>query len=196
MGLFLILYLAFVIVFGMNLKQWDENTHGSCYYTRAIATPSSSHLYVDKIYVAITCLYFLGSMLMCSLVAIFTLHPKIGQVDHVFFELFGVTQNNEKVALYGSSKLTITMKIINSLKWWIPSKLREDYKAILLFFQKFDALSVFKTGYKTSVLIIAMMQYPVHVYTVLHCELQTKIVLMVIPKIIGDSARLFFKVSS
>jgi hypothetical protein len=103
---------------------------------------------------------------MCSLVAIFTLHPKIGQVDHVFFELFGVTQNNEKVALYGSSKLTITMKIINSLKWWIPSKLREDYKAILLFFQKFDALSVFKTGYKTSVLIIAMMQYPVHVYTV------------------------------
>jgi hypothetical protein len=166
MGLFVILYLAFVIVFGMNLKQWDENTPGRCYYTHAVATPSSSHPYVDKIYVSITCLYFLGSILMCSLVAIFTLRPKIGQVDHVFFEFFGVTQGNEKVALYGSSKLTITMKVINSLKWWIPSKLEENYKTVFIFFQKFDALSVLKTGYKTSVLIIAMMQYPVHVYTV------------------------------
>lgn len=158
--------MAFVIVFGMNLKQWDENTPGRCYYTHAIAAPSSSHPYVDTIYVAITCLYFLGSIGMCSLVAIFTLHPKIDQVDHIFFELFGVAQDNAKVALYGSSKLTITKKVVKSLKGRISSKLGDNHNAILIFFQKFDALSVLKTGYKTSVLIIAMMQYPVHVYTV------------------------------
>ena len=46
------------------------------------------------------------------------------------------------------------------------SKLGIDCDAIPQFFQKFDALAVLKTGYKTSVLIITMMQYPVHVYTV------------------------------
>lgn len=166
MGLFVILYMAFVIVFGVNLKQWDEKTPGRCYYTDAIAAPSSSHPYVDKIYVSITCLYFLASMLMCSLVAAFTLHPKIGQVDHIFFEIFGVAQDNEKVALYGSSKSAITMKMVNILKGWISSMLGEDCNVIVRFFQKFDALSILKTGYKTGVLIIAMMQYPVHVYTV------------------------------
>jgi hypothetical protein len=55
-----VLYRAFVILFGIRLIQWDWSAPagpGACYNTTLIATPSSSHPYVDRIYLGITSFY-------------------------------------------------------------------------------------------------------------------------------------------
>lgn len=59
-SIFVILYLAYTIGFGVRLNLWDENKSGHCYNTRYISDPSSKHPYVDKIYLGITCFFLIG----------------------------------------------------------------------------------------------------------------------------------------
>lgn len=49
MVVFALLYLIFVISFGVHLGQWDGETPGRCYIAH--------HPYVDRIYLGLTCLY-------------------------------------------------------------------------------------------------------------------------------------------
>lgn len=60
--LFLILYLVFAVLFGIRLNKWNDNTDGLCYNTNGLALPNAAHPYVDKIYLAITCLYFFATL--------------------------------------------------------------------------------------------------------------------------------------
>lgn len=54
---FLLLYLAFVIMFGIRLNDWNESTPGQCYSTSRIALPGGLHPVGDQIYLGITSFY-------------------------------------------------------------------------------------------------------------------------------------------
>ena len=51
------LYLAFVIIFGIRLNDWDDSTPGQCYSTSRIALPDGLHPDGDQIYLGITSFY-------------------------------------------------------------------------------------------------------------------------------------------
>ena len=55
--IFLMLYLTFVIMFGIRLNYWDDSTPGQCYSSSRIAIPDGLHPIGDQIYIAITSLY-------------------------------------------------------------------------------------------------------------------------------------------
>lgn len=54
---FCMLYLVYVILFGLALGKWHVDKFGYCYRYKGIATSDSSHPKVDQIYLGITCLY-------------------------------------------------------------------------------------------------------------------------------------------
>lgn len=62
MGIFSVIYLGFVIVFGIRLSQWDAAVPGHCYDTHLLAAPYTLHPAVDQVYLAITCLYMYGAL--------------------------------------------------------------------------------------------------------------------------------------
>lgn len=53
----MILYLAFSILFGVRLNDWNDEVSGQCYNSARTALLDSKHPYVDHIYLAITSLY-------------------------------------------------------------------------------------------------------------------------------------------
>ena len=59
-AIFMMLYLAFVIMFGIRLNDWDDSTPGQCYSTSKIAVPDGLHPIGDQIYLGITSLYCLA----------------------------------------------------------------------------------------------------------------------------------------
>lgn len=65
-ALFCAFYLAYAILFGRALSKWNANELGHCYLSSHIAAPNSSHPYVDKIYLGLTCFYMFG-VLLCSI---------------------------------------------------------------------------------------------------------------------------------
>src|SRR5690606_15780716 len=67
---FAVLYLAFSVVFGKSLEQWDNSAMGKCYLTAGIALPEASHPYVDRIYLGITCFYLYSSLILSAWVAL------------------------------------------------------------------------------------------------------------------------------
>ena len=56
-AIFLILYLTFVIMFGIRLNDWDDSTPGQCYSTSRTAVPDGLHPVGDQIYLGITSFY-------------------------------------------------------------------------------------------------------------------------------------------
>lgn len=59
------LYSAYVILFGLKLRDWDDNAPGLCYDTKGISTPESRHPDLDYVYLALTSFYLLGSLVLC-----------------------------------------------------------------------------------------------------------------------------------
>ena len=59
-AIFLMLYLTFVIMFGIRLNDWDDSTPGQCYSTSRIAVPDGLHPVGDQIYLGITSFYCIG----------------------------------------------------------------------------------------------------------------------------------------
>ncbi|CAG8962310.1 hypothetical protein HYFRA_00005365 [Hymenoscyphus fraxineus] len=59
--IFLVLYLAFTICFGIALNEWDDGIAGRCYNTSFIAVPHASHPRHDHIYISLTCVYLYGA---------------------------------------------------------------------------------------------------------------------------------------
>ena len=56
-AILLLLYLAFVVMFGVRLNDWDDSTPGQCYSTSRIAIPDGLHPVGDQIYLGITSFY-------------------------------------------------------------------------------------------------------------------------------------------
>lgn len=62
---FTFLYSAYVILFGLKLRDWDDNAPGLCYDTKGISTPESRHPDLDYVYLALTSIYLLSSLVLC-----------------------------------------------------------------------------------------------------------------------------------
>ena len=56
-AIFLMLYLIFVILFGIRLNDWDDSTPGLCYSTSRITIPDGLHPKGDHIYLGVTSCY-------------------------------------------------------------------------------------------------------------------------------------------
>ena len=65
-AIFLMLCLAFVIMFGIRLNDWDNSTPGQCYSTSKIALPYGLHPMGDQIYLGITSLYCFALIVMAT----------------------------------------------------------------------------------------------------------------------------------
>ncbi|RWA08677.1 hypothetical protein EKO27_g6416 [Xylaria grammica] len=66
---FLSLYVAFVILFGLKLQSWDDDKPGYCYQADKISTRGAAHPHVDIIYLVITALYLFASLIIALLAA-------------------------------------------------------------------------------------------------------------------------------
>lgn len=62
--------MVFTSLFGKRLESWDYNSPGRCYNTTNLAHPSARHPYVDKIYLAFTCLYLLSGLMLAIAVGV------------------------------------------------------------------------------------------------------------------------------
>ncbi|KAK2746305.1 hypothetical protein FQN55_005733 [Onygenales sp. PD_40] len=79
-AIFAILYLAFSIVFGIRLTNWDTSEPGMCYSSSGIA-PANNHPGVDHIYLGATCAFFYVA-LICAIIdpsALSRLQDKVAQ---------------------------------------------------------------------------------------------------------------------
>jgi hypothetical protein len=94
-----ILYLTFVIIFGIRLGTWDVNVKGHCYNASKVALPDDPHPAVDFVYISLTCTYLCVS-LMLSVGA--DLPPEITEkitIDEVKKFLTGALGANRQIVL-------------------------------------------------------------------------------------------------
>lgn len=89
---FFILYIVFVVLFGIRLRSWDETQAGYCYDTTGIATPNAAHPMVDEVYLALTCLYMYTAYGLVADAVLFD-----GQFFHAYFD---ATRGNNWNELY------------------------------------------------------------------------------------------------
>jgi hypothetical protein len=55
--LYLVFYLAFLILFDSHLREWDDKVPGRCYNTRLIGVPKALHPASDRAYLIVTSIY-------------------------------------------------------------------------------------------------------------------------------------------
>lgn len=164
---FLFLYLAFVIMFGMKLRTWNNDIPGKCYNTNRISIPTSSHPYVDNIYLSLTCLYFVASMWACLQVAI-SAYPRFLKTKNAVltnFEFIIEDHENLSSAEFG---LVLVMSVIDLLSTkYLPPKLRRWWVGFIENIKKQNLYYSFVSDNKSIVLLLALIQYPLHTYMVI-----------------------------
>ncbi|KAL7783636.1 hypothetical protein V8C37DRAFT_396903 [Trichoderma ceciliae] len=138
LAIFIGTYLSFSILFGNRLQDWNDTLPGRCYNTRLIAVATNSHPYVDTIYLGITCLYCLILLLAC--IIYHWLLPRLETSDGS--QPFLVTTFHKWLELQSTFLNTVL-----PFPWNIglPQNIEEIAPAIV---------------------IIAMIQYPLHLYMV------------------------------
>jgi hypothetical protein len=160
---FLCLYLAFVIMFGLKLGTWDDNIPGRCYYADGISMPNSLHPLGDGLYLAITSLYFFSSMAACGMVAINT-SPQLQR----FLALEHLIPNLDTQMTSLSIFELMSGAISDAIDFIYAGKLssRELFRSIVQRFRKFIAVSLHEGSPKFTILMLAMLQYPLHIYMI------------------------------
>ncbi|KAK8872486.1 hypothetical protein PGQ11_003000 [Apiospora arundinis] len=181
------LYLAFTILFGLKLRMWDESVSGQCYNASRISTPGSAHPYVDSIYLGFTALYLFGSLLMCRFVAPVTsttVAKGLRQLETPFFSLMLGTIRRigsfNKTHQRWIAKFQLSRAICAITQWRLrdakgspndPAKTRW-LERLMEFFKDDDygfdlaTSDLSPYGARAAVLIVALIQYPVHGYMV------------------------------
>jgi hypothetical protein len=80
-ALFAALYLAFVIVFGVRLNQWDYKTTRMCYNTKATSHSTDAHPWADRVYLGITCSFFYVALSGALMFEAVPLNPMTSSVE-------------------------------------------------------------------------------------------------------------------
>lgn len=62
---FFSLYLAYCVVLGMRLRNWDYTGAGLCYDASRIAVSGAPHPLTDHVYLSITCFFMISSISVC-----------------------------------------------------------------------------------------------------------------------------------
>ncbi|RYC58491.1 hypothetical protein CHU98_g7716 [Xylaria longipes] len=140
---FLSLYLVFVILFGLKLQSWDDDIPGHCYRAGGISTEGAAHPYVDNIYLAITALYLFVSLGIALKAAKINLQKYIQSLQ------VAATPDHRSPSRTSSPNLFSKAGLLLLVQADID-------------FQQLSE-SCFDPSFL--VLTVALIQYPVHVYT-------------------------------
>lgn len=172
--IFFCLYLAYCVVLGKRLTNWDYNVAGQCYNTSLVAASGAPHPLVDHVYLSITCLYMFGSIFscwMCGEIDILS-HQKHGGCfradesggnhSHSGFlsELRAKLQKNWETLREPVSRQSIRRRVWAFYQFYdTNSRLVSDY------FKVFSGLSD-RLSSKASLLGVSLCQFPLHTYMI------------------------------
>lgn len=159
---FLSLYFAFIILFGLKLQSWDDSVAGHCYNAGRISAQGAAHPYVDNIYLAITSLYLFAS-LAASLQAV-----RVGLQKFI---------RDLRDPLVPGRRSPSWIRGLNAIDLWLffaspallsePSLLSQVKDGTLLpqlWHSRPDAAAQADDA-SVNILTVGLIQYPVHVYT-------------------------------
>ncbi|KAI1325471.1 hypothetical protein F5Y16DRAFT_401322 [Xylariaceae sp. FL0255] len=161
---FLLLYIIFVILFGLHLHSWDGEKSGHCYKTHYISSSQAWHPNVDYAYLVVTAGFLLG----CMGLALSTTNVVLQKIlrnltdpltrpyrPSIFWTRVLHSFNTMNVLHGGNSLFPVAManlyKVWRMPRTWVLN-LRPDVLA--------DAKHA-----NLKLIIIALIQYPVHVYS-------------------------------
>ncbi|CAH0057125.1 unnamed protein product [Clonostachys solani] len=138
------LYLAFSVVFATKLRSWDLTESGQCYNYSLISLPNHGHPSDDIIYVGITCFWCLCVLICC------------GQIHSSFMsEIYQENANNPGTA---TSPITALAE-----KWGVRGVWHDLLDRSLRDVVQQPSLE----RLAASIVVLAMLQYPVHLYMVI-----------------------------
>ncbi|KAI8944359.1 hypothetical protein F4801DRAFT_223408 [Xylaria longipes] len=140
---FLSLYFVFVILFGLKLQSWDDSVPGHCYRAGGISTQGAAHPYVDNIYLAITALYLFVSLGIALKAAKMNLQKYIQSLQVAAAPDHRSPSRTSSPNLFSKAGLLLLVQADKD----------------------FQQLSEFWFDPPFLVLTVALIQYPVHAYT-------------------------------
>ncbi|EXA53647.1 hypothetical protein FOVG_01382 [Fusarium oxysporum f. sp. pisi HDV247] len=180
LALFVVAYVSFSVIFGIQLARWDEGLPGRCYNTQFVASPSTAHPLGDYIYLGITCLYSVSALLSCyrssiaspSLVRLFSRSSPTS--------LLPTTSHTTLESSSSSVPPIFENRFWAKFSWFIDAK-NFDFRIVvscgigygmsqvLHFVAAYFALLVHeKPEYRVWAIVpLAMGQYPLHLYMVI-----------------------------
>lgn len=145
------LYLGYTIAFGIRLRSWNEDTLGQCYITSGIAVPGNRHPYVDHIYISVTCLWVIVS-----------LYGALG-LSHT---AFSSTKYGDRIQLALNRVLDRELRRLEASG--IDTELLTQMIPPIRFLRATTPLTFTEDpdGKQIAALLIALIQYPVHMYSI------------------------------
>lgn len=161
MLVFLSLYFAFIILFGLKLQLWDGSIAGHCYNAGRISAQDAAHPYVDNIYLAITALYLFASLAASLQAARVGLQKFIRDLRDPL-----IPGHRSPSWVRGLNALDLWLYFASPAMFSEPSLLSQVKDGTLLpqlWHSRPDASSQVDDA-SVNVLTIGLIQYPVHVY--------------------------------
>lgn len=172
-SLYMSLYLAFIILFGLKLRMWDNGVPGRCYYTDRISASRIDHPYDDNIYLGITALWLFGSLTICSWASL----------PHFRAAMYSLVSSWPMAGKFGISPISW---VDTWIRWyWIllghssrhssPNLFQRIWRRLEVIFRLLELFDkclasaeshLLPYGARTLVLALALIQYPVHGYMV------------------------------
>ncbi|KAJ2987719.1 hypothetical protein NUW58_g4350 [Xylaria curta] len=157
---FLALYFAFVVLFGLKLQSWDDEKTGCCYKVDKISAQSTPHPHADHIYLAITALYLFVSLWFSLQAAREGLQGFIQAAQES--EAVGHRSPRRNRAIQLLDFCLQVQPRLSQLRRPSPSPESPDRRHQR---QMLDLFPVLEYSPSITVLTVALVQYPVHVYT-------------------------------
>jgi hypothetical protein len=142
-----VLFISYIVVFVTRLQKWDNDVPSHCYNTDAIARPQDSHPHVDNIYIAVTS-SFIGLSFFYALSL--SLGSEMRQLQNKLSEV-------TSMLVSGATDLGI------SGRHGISSESLQGMIQVLL---SSYSMNTPATDLQYSILGIAMLQCPLHIYSI------------------------------
>lgn len=158
MTVFAVLYLAFAILFGIHLNNWNDKVPGHCYNTSHLALPNAHHPYVDKIYLGVTCFYMFAVLSLALQLAISRC-----EVDPDWGESCSAFAGKVIEACRFSSQIQVRYATFTPLGSWDQLGLQS-----LIWYPFKIQIALTKAN---PTLRIAMLQLPLHLYFIIRMRL-------------------------
>lgn len=157
-----ILYLVFVILFGISLGQWDNKVSGRCYDSHYLALPNAQHPYVDQIYLGVTCLYMFSVLILSSTIAISRC-----EIDPAWGKTRSALANVVIKACRFYNKITNQSFMSKQTTHWAD---RHGLHSVLWYPFKFQ-IALTRAN---PILTAAMFQLPLHLYFIIRLRLSNE----------------------
>lgn len=144
------------MIFGIKLQRWDDTKTGRCYNSNGVLSLGYHHSLGDKLYLLITCGYFFLSLILCGLVALGTL-TWIREYPVLVF----MTAQQESPTMFKNMSAALSeaaRQLRDKVQTSEPPRRFGDWG------KRLDKLTM--PSHKLTILSLAMIQYPVHIYAI------------------------------